>query len=70
MRRPRVGDGEFSFQTTRRLAPNEGLTIVAMFPKGIVTAPSGLTRLRWTIVDNVGELLAIGAVVRCLSCSC
>ena len=56
-----VADGEFSFETTRRLAPNEGLTIVAMFPKGIVIAPSGLTRLRWTIVDNVGELVAIGA---------
>ncbi len=58
-----VAEGEFRFETTRRLAPNEGLTIVAMFPKGIVAAPSGLTRLHWTIVDNIGELLAIGAVV-------
>ena len=57
-----VVEGEFNFETTHRLAPNEGLTIVAMFPKGIVTAPSGLTRLRWTIVDNVGELVALGAV--------
>ena len=57
-----VADAEFNFETTRRLAPNEGLTIVAMFPKGIVTAPSGLTKLRWTVVDNIGELLAIGAV--------
>ena len=57
-----VGEGEFNFETTRRLAPNEGMTVVAMFPKGIVAAPSGLTKLRWTIVDNIGELLAIGAV--------
>ena len=57
-----VADGEFNFETTRRLAPNEGLTIVAMFPKGIVTAPSGLTQLRWTINDNMGELIAIGTV--------
>src|SRR5688572_6904308 len=48
----RVGEGEFNFETTRRLAPNEGMTVVAMFPKGVVAAPSGLTRLRWTIVDN------------------
>ncbi|HZA96729.1 MAG TPA: DUF2207 domain-containing protein, partial [Burkholderiaceae bacterium] len=60
---PRVREGEFNFETTRRLAPNEGMTVVAMFPKGIVAAPSELTRLRWTIVDNIGELLAIGAVV-------
>ena len=58
----KVGEGEFNFETTRRLAPYEGMTIVAMFPRGIVAAPSGLTKLRWTIVDNVGELLAIAAV--------
>ena len=57
-----VADGEFKFETTRRLAPNEGMTIVAMFPKGIVTAPSALTKLSWTIVDNIGELVAIAAV--------
>ena len=58
-----VGEGEFNFETTRRLAPNEGLTIVAMFPKDIVAAPSGLTKLGWTIADNIGELVAIGAAV-------
>ncbi|MEO8187907.1 MAG: DUF2207 domain-containing protein, partial [Burkholderiaceae bacterium] len=58
-----ISEGEFNFETTRRLAPNEGLTIVAMFPKGIVAAPSGLTKLGWTIADNLGELAAIGAVV-------
>ena len=57
-----VADGEFNFETTRRLAPNEGLTIVAIFPKGIVTAPSELTQLRWRINDNIGELVAVGAV--------
>jgi uncharacterized membrane protein YgcG len=58
-----VADGEFAFETTRRLAPNEGLTVVAMFPKGIVAAPSALTRLGWTIADNVGELLGVGALL-------
>jgi hypothetical protein len=58
-----VANGEFVFETTRRLAPNEGLTIVAMFPKGIVATPSALTRLGWTIADNVGELLGVGALL-------
>jgi uncharacterized membrane protein YgcG len=58
-----VSDGEFAFETMRRLAPNEGLTIVAVFPKGMVTPPSALTRLGWTIVDNIGELVGIGALL-------
>ena len=58
-----VADGEFNFETTRRLAPNEGLTIVAAFPKGIVTPPSALQRLGWTLADNVGELVGIGALL-------
>ena len=58
-----VADGEFNFETTRRLAPNEGLTIVAAFPKGIVTPPSALQRLGWTLADNAGELVGIGALL-------
>ena len=58
-----VADGEFNFETTRRLAPNEGLTIVAVFPKGIVTPPSALQRLGWTLADNAGELVGIGALL-------
>ena len=58
-----VAESEFNFETTRRLAPQEGLTIVATFPKGIVAAPTAATRLGWAIADNVGELLAIGAAM-------
>ena len=58
-----VSDGEFAFQTTRRLAPNEGLTIVAVFPKGIIAAPSALTQLMRNVNDNAGELVGIGALV-------
>ena len=54
-----LSSGQFQFQTTRRLAPNEGLTIVAMFPKGIVTAPSAAERSRSFIQDNIGELTAL-----------
>jgi uncharacterized membrane protein YgcG len=58
-----VSDGEFTFETTRRLAPNEGLTIVAAFPKSVVAAPSAVQRLGWTIADNAGELVGIGALL-------
>ena len=62
-----VGDGEFLFETTRRLAPNEGLTIVAVFPKGIVAAPSEFKRLAWMIGDNAGDLLGIGCLAALLT---
>jgi uncharacterized membrane protein YgcG len=62
-----VADGEFVFETTRALAPNEGLTIVAMFPKGIVAAPSAAESLAWTIRDNAGALVAIAAVLAILA---
>jgi uncharacterized membrane protein YgcG len=58
-----VATGEFIFETTRTLGPNEGLTIVAAFPKGIFAAPSETQRLAWIIGDNSGELIAIGAVL-------
>jgi len=45
-------DGGASFQTTRRLGPSQGLTIVVTFPKGIVKQPSLIERLRWWLSDN------------------
>lgn len=62
-----VSDGEFVFETTRRLAPNEGLTIVAAFPKGIVTAPSEFKQFAWMIGDNAGDLLGIGGLALLLT---
>ena len=62
-----VSDGEFLFETTRRLAPNEGLTIVAVFPKGIVAAPSEFKQLAWMIGDNAGDLLGIGGLAALLT---
>lgn len=61
-----VADGEFLFESTQRLAPNEGLTIVAAFPKGIVAAPSPLTQAEWIFADNAGDLLAITSFVSVL----
>ncbi|MBA3253569.1 MAG: DUF2207 domain-containing protein [Pseudomonadota bacterium] len=62
-----VGDGEFLFETTQRLAPNEGLTIVAVFPKGIVAAPSEFRQVAWMIGDNAGDLLGIGGLAALLA---
>jgi uncharacterized membrane protein YgcG len=52
-------DGGASFETTRGLAPREGLSIVLGFPKGIVREPGLRQRLAWWLSDNRGA--AIGA---------
>jgi len=52
-------DGGASFRTTRQLAPGEGLTIVVMFPKGIVAPPSVRSKVDRWLKDNLGE--AVGA---------
>jgi hypothetical protein len=56
--RAEVFDGGALYETTRELAPREGLTIVLAFPKGVVGAPSALARARWFLRDNVGAGVA------------
>ena len=56
-------DGGGEFETTRRLAPREGLTIVLSFPKGVVAPPSALSRTRWFLQDNVGTGAALGGLL-------
>jgi hypothetical protein len=56
-------DGGASFQTTRALGASQGLTIVVMFPKGIVAQPGFLKRLGWWLGDNKGGAAGIGALV-------
>ena len=45
-------DGGASFETTRPLGPQQGLSIVVMFPKGLVKEPTFLDHARWWIGDN------------------
>lgn len=53
-----------SYRTTRRLAANEGLTIVLTFPKGIIAAPTSAQRTRWFLSDNAAVLAgAIGLLL-------
>jgi len=51
------------FRTTRALAPREGLTIVASFPKGIVRQPAAAERARWFLRDNAGVLVGGGGLL-------
>jgi uncharacterized membrane protein YgcG len=51
--------GIWTFRTTRRLGPREGLTIAVAWPKGFVPEPSGAQRARWFLADNAGTGLAL-----------
>jgi uncharacterized membrane protein YgcG len=52
------------FRTTRKLAVNEGLTIVTTWPKGHVREPTSRERLEWFLHDN-GQIVAalVGALL-------
>jgi uncharacterized membrane protein YgcG len=58
-----LSEGEFRFKTNRALGPRQGLTIVARWPKGIVTAPGRWQRLGYLLKDNRGLLLALVALL-------
>lgn len=49
-----LSDGTARFDTTRRLAPAEGLTIAVGFPKGFVRAPTTGDRVTGFLHDNRG----------------
>jgi hypothetical protein len=44
--------GEIVFRTTWPLAPFEGLTVAAAWPKGVVAEPDERTRLGWWLSDH------------------
>jgi uncharacterized membrane protein YgcG len=51
--------GTARWQLTQPLAPEQGLTIVLSFPKGLVPAPTRAQRVLWFFKDNRGALLAL-----------
>ncbi len=55
------------FKTTRRLAPNEGLTIVVGWPKGYVAEPSSRARAAYFFKDNLALLTAAVGVALVLA---
>jgi uncharacterized membrane protein YgcG len=55
--------GRVHFRTLRRLDANEGLTIVASWPKGHVAEPDFATRLNWFMADNQATIRAGGGLL-------
>ena len=55
--------GVARFETTRPLATHEGLTIVATWPKGLVTPPTALAQARHFMRDNEPLVMAGAAVL-------
>ncbi len=55
--------GRIVFRTTQRLEAQEGLTVAAAWPKGVVAAPSPAQRLGWLLREQGGLLLALAGVV-------
>jgi uncharacterized membrane protein YgcG len=55
------GGVSVTFETTRALAPREGITIVVAWPKGHVAAPTVMRQLGWWISDNLHWIIALSA---------
>ncbi|MBC8210068.1 MAG: DUF2207 domain-containing protein [Gammaproteobacteria bacterium] len=51
---------QFHFETTQALNRNEGLTIVASWPKGIINEPDSTRKRQYFIDDNAHSLIAAG----------
>lgn len=57
-------DGTAHISTTQSLPPENGLTMVVSFPKGIITAPDMNQKLAWFAADNRREaVLGVGLIV-------
>ncbi|MDH3229758.1 MAG: DUF2207 domain-containing protein [Alphaproteobacteria bacterium] len=51
------------FETTRRLAPNEGLTVAVAWPKGFVSPPTAVDEFAWALRAYMGVLVAAAAIL-------
>lgn len=55
-------DAEAFIATSRGLRPNEGLTVVVSWPKGVVAEPSAIARAGFLLADNLGLVIALGGL--------
>ncbi len=55
--------GRARFDTTRPLAPQQGLTIVVGWPKGYIEEPGRATRIAWLLSDNANLLVALAGLL-------
>jgi len=60
-------DGGARFETSRTLAPYEGMTIVVMFPKSVVHEPGWRERAAWWLADNRGAAAGLAGLVLLLA---
>jgi uncharacterized membrane protein YgcG len=60
------GDNVATFRTTRALAAGEGVTVAAMFQKGVLAEPTDSQRLLWWLSDHRDLVLPLLAVVMVL----
>jgi uncharacterized membrane protein YgcG len=58
--------GNPSFETTRILGINEGLTISVAWPKGLVEEPGSLQKATWLLTDNLNLLIALAGLLAML----
>ena len=54
-----IGTNRVRFISSKPLPPNEGLTIVVSWPKGLVAEPGMGQKLRWFLADNGAALVLL-----------
>ena len=60
-------EGNVRFSANNPLPASHGLTIVVGWPKGFVTEPTRITRIRWLLSDNLNLLAAVGGFLLLLA---
>jgi uncharacterized membrane protein YgcG len=60
-------DGRIRFETTRGLAPGEGLTVSVSWPKGRVAEPGAEQKARWFLNDNGAAIVLIAGLLAVLA---
>lgn len=58
-----VMDGKASIKATKKLYSNEGLTLVMTWPKGVITPPNNLQRVKYFLGDNSSFLMALFTLI-------
>jgi len=54
-----IEDGGVNFYTTKPLGPLEGITVVISWPKGVVTEPTQMQRIKDFLKDNIPFILSL-----------
>lgn len=62
-----VDENQVRFETTKPLAPGEGLTIVVSWPKGLIDEPGIAQKTAWFMQDNGSALVLLGGFLMVLA---